>query len=68
MPNMTEEMKKALNDFIEKSGCSQEDVAHQIGVTMASLNSWLRGRQVKMNPSTFKLVQNFLGEIKTNKP
>jgi transcriptional regulator with XRE-family HTH domain len=64
MAQMTEEMKIELRNFMELSGFSQEEISRQIGVSLMSLNGWLRGRQVKMNGSTFKLVQNFLNEIR----
>jgi transcriptional regulator with XRE-family HTH domain len=66
MAEFTPEMRAILKDFMLKSKCTQEELAHQIGVTLASLNTWLTGKRTNMFPSTHKLVNLFINEIRTS--
>jgi DNA-binding transcriptional regulator YiaG len=67
VPNITNEMISAIRGFIKKTGGSQQDAAYRIGVTLPSLNSWLTGRRIRISPSSVRLIQNFLNEIKNKK-
>ena len=64
MPKITNEILAPIRKFMRETGSSQQDAAYRIGVTLASLNSWITGRQKKISPSSVRLIQNFFEKIK----
>lgn len=62
------ELIRCLKEFWAKAGVSQDELAHQLGVSIVTLNEWFTGRHTrKMHKATENAVRLFLterGELK----
>jgi len=61
------ELIELLDAFAIRSGITQENMAHEIGITYPTLNAWFNGRHTKMHKATEDKVRLFLkarGELK----
>ena len=55
-----EQLVSRLVEFSVRSGITQENLAHEIGVTFATVNAWFNGHKHKMHKATEKAVLLFL--------
>ena len=52
--------KRHLNAILEASGWSQERLAHELGVSFATLNAWLRERAIPRSGALTKIERLYL--------
>lgn len=52
--------RKLLQSILNASGWSQEQLAHELGVSFATLNSWVNGRSVPRTKALFRIEKLYL--------
>ena len=57
------DLKTELRKYIKQTGITQEALAHEIGVTLATMSRWI-SRDKVMSPMAMKIVKEYLEEKK----
>jgi len=51
---------QTLRNHLKRSGLSQEELAHRIGVSTVTVNRWLNGNITKMHKTTEMAIYSYL--------